>query len=112
MVLCSLSFRCLFPLLMFNVSGLTRKKEYNISIRAVSSDHYRYKYLHNAWTQVSESEFTHDPRKMVAIHHNSPQTGAKWMAKDLDFKSVKITHYPKSKGGDVSIESVMNYAAV
>ena len=87
---------------MFNVSGLTRKKEYDISIRAVCSDRYRYKYLHSTWTQVSESEFTHDPRKMATSHPNSPQTGAKWMAKDVDFKSLKITHYPKSKGGDVS----------
>ena len=87
---------------MFSVSGLVRKKEYNILIRAVSSDRYRYKYIHNTWSQVSESEYSHDHNKMEAQHPSSPQTGAKWMAKDVDFKSVKITHYPKSKGGDVS----------
>ena len=88
--------------MVFTVSGLVRKKDYNISIRGVNSDRYRYKYLHNTWTQVSESEFTHDPEKMIAVHPSSPQSGTKWMAKDVDFKSVKITHYPKSKGGDVS----------
>lgn len=83
--------------------GLSRKKEYNIYVRAVCSDQYRYKYLQNSWTQVSESEFTHDAKKMISKHPSSPQTGTKWMAKDVDFKSLKITHYAKSKGGDVSV---------
>ena len=97
-----LSLRCLFPVLMFQVSGLSRKKEYNVYLRAVLNDCYRYKYLHNTWTQVAESDITHDEARMITKHPSSPQSGAKWMAKDIDFKSAKITHYPKSKGGDVS----------
>ena len=87
---------------MFSVTGLSRKKDYNVYIRAVLNDQYRYKYLYNQWTRVSESDFVHDETRMISKHPNSPQSGGKWMAKDIDFKSLKITHYPKSKGGDVS----------
>ena len=97
-----LFFRCLFPVLIFTVNGLTRKKDYNIYVRAVSKDQKRYKYLNNKWAPVSDSDVMHDNSRMIAKHPNSPQSGAKWMMRDVDFKSVKITHYSKSKGGDVS----------
>ena len=90
-------------MLIFTVSGLSRKKDYNIYVRAVSNDQKRYKYLNNKWAPASDSDVAHDRSKMIAKHPNSPQSGAKWMMRDVDFKSVKITHYTKSKHGDVSL---------
>ena len=92
----------MFPLLLFDVVGLDRRKEYNLYVRAVPSDKFRYKYLRNCWTAVGDIDSDHDETKMIMKHPSSPQTGAKWMMKDVDFRQLKITHHRTSKSGHVS----------
>lgn len=99
----SLSTRCLFPQLAFSVHGLSPKTEYNISIRAVLSNELRFKYRNHQWTAVEGSPGgIQKEEKMTCKHSNSPMTGSKWMASDVNFKTVKITNTERSKNGDVS----------
>ena len=88
--------------MLIHISGLQRKTSYSVSLRVASSDNYRYKYLNCEWRAVGESEVIQEEKKMTVEHSNSPRHGSFWTNKPVSFKSVKITHSPNSKHGDVS----------
>ena len=97
-----LYFRRLFPALLVSVRGLDENTEYTISLRISSADPYRYKFLNMQWVSVGESEVMQNEDRQIYCHYNSPSTGTFWMKKPISFKSVKITHNPSSKHGNVS----------
>ena len=77
-------------------------KNYAVTLRVCSADNFRYKYLNSAWVKVGESEILQNERRQLFNHPHSPNTGESWMKKPVSFKSVKISHNPSSKHGDVS----------
>ena len=48
-----------------------------------------------------ESEVIHDEARMELLHPMSPSKGEIWMKRPVSFKTLKITHDKKSKGGNV-----------
>ena len=98
----SLSLRRFFPAVMINVRGLNPRSEYVISLKVASTDGYRYKFYGHRWVAVGESEILQNEARQVFRHPSSPNTGDFWMTKPISFKSVKITHNPSSKNGNVS----------
>ena len=54
------------------------------------------------WVATGESEVVQNEAKQILPHPNSPNTGMFWMKRAISFKSVKITHFPKSRNGNVS----------
>lgn len=45
---------------------------------------------------------------MTCKHSHSPMTGSKWMANEINFKTLKITNNERSKNGDVSLLSLLH----
>ncbi len=66
-------------------------------------DTHRNKFVNMQWVAVGESEVVQDETRQIYNHPNSPKSGSLWMRKPISFKTCKITHHPRSKGGHVSI---------
>lgn len=93
---------------MVSLRGLEPTTYYDVSFRATSYDECRYKYLSMKWENVGESEVMQNEDRQIYKHPNSPNSGLIWMKKPVSFKSVKITHHPTSKNGNVS--NILMYA--
>ena len=91
------------------MDGLEKDAKYSISIRFVSSDNLRYKYVQRRWVPFQQSEAVQDSERMSVKHSDSPHFGSYWMRQPINFASVKITHYALSKFGDVSIIIIVYY---
>ncbi len=89
---------------MLNIQGLNPNKDYHVSLRFVSADNQRYRYSSMKWIATGESEVVENEAKQILPHPNSPNTGMFWMNRAISFKSVKITHFPKSRDGNVRKE--------
>ena len=55
---------------------------------------------------TGESEVIQNEAKQILPHPNSPNTGMVRMKRAISFKSVKITHSPKSRDGNVRKEII------
>ena len=76
---------------------------YDVILRVASADPYRYKFINMRWTAIGESEINQNEAKQLFRHPSSPSCGSFWMKKPISFKSIKITHSPVSKNGNVSL---------
>ena len=83
------------------VTGLQPLAKYNVSLKIVPADAQRYKFLNGYWQATGESDVLQDESKMEYVHPSSLTTGEMWCKKPVSFKTVKITHAPGSKNGDV-----------
>lgn len=82
--------------------------EYNVYMRIVSADNFRYKFLGSRWVAMGESEVMQNEERQIVKHPSSPNLGSFWMKKPISFKSVKITHHPQSKLGNVSVRYIQS----
>lgn len=85
-----------------SIRGLHPTLDYSISLRIHAADSYRYKFLNSYWSAVGESEILQNESRQIFRHPNSPHPGEFWMKKPVSFKTIKITHNPASKSGNVS----------
>lgn len=95
------SHRCLFPTLLVSLRGLELKKRYQVSLRMVPVDNYRYRYSNMTWSPAGDSDVIQNHERQIFHHPCSPTSGQFWMKRPISFKSVKITHYANSKHGNV-----------
>lgn len=87
---------------MVTLRGLEPTQDYTVTLRVAPADTCRYKFLNMQWSAVGESEINQNEARQLFVHPNSPNTGEFWMKKPISFKSVKITHNPTSRNGNVS----------
>lgn len=95
-------YRSLFPTLIVSLYDLELKREYDVYIRAVPVNTYRYKYLNMEWREVGETDAFPSNDKQIYRHPSSPSTGHHWMKKPISFKGIKVTNNPRSANGNVS----------
>ena len=100
--------RRLFPALMVNVQGLEPATLYNVAFRATSADPFRYRFVNMKWMIVGESEVDQNLARQISLHPDSPKNGESWMKRPISFKSIKLTHNPKSNNELVSYRVSMN----
>lgn len=96
------TFRRLFPSLDVFVRGLDPIQQYNITLRIVPVDNYRYKFLNMEWTKAGNSDVSQNKDRQVYLHPESPNSGGFWMRKQISFRQLKITHNPNCKNAHVS----------
>jgi len=85
-----------------NLFGLESHKNYSVTLRIISADNQRYRYVNMKWVATGESEVLQNEGKQIFRHPSSPSSGEFWVKRPVSFKAVKITHYAKSKHGHVS----------
>lgn len=98
--------RRLFPGVVITIKGLKPALTYRLSLRVTPADLCRYKFLNMHWSNVGESEINQNEQKQLYRHPSSPNTGAFWMRKPISFRSIKITHSPTSKNGNVRARDI------
>lgn len=101
--------RRLFPAPLVTLRGLNPSKDYNITLRVASVDTCRYRFFNMQWTVVGESEVYQNEARQMYIHPSSPRSGEFWMKRPISFRTVKITHNPSSKNGNVSSSTSTSY---
>ena len=99
------SSRRLFPALMLTIQGLEPEMDYTIYLKVTPADDQRYRYINMKWCATGETEVSQSEHLQTYRHPSSPNTGQFWMKRPISFKSIKISHYPKSKNGNVSYVS-------
>lgn len=88
----------MFPSLVNSFSGLDPHAIYTLRLEILSTDGKRYKFLQTEWVPVGKAD-----KKQVyrdCIHPDSPNTGAFWMDKEINFKLVKLTNNKTTKYAD------------
>ena len=93
----------MFPFVIITPSGLNPTVLYSVTLQIVSADNFRYKYTDSQWHSVCTTDVIHDETRMKYRHPFTPAPGEQLNNRPLDFKTMKLTHYLKSKNGDVSI---------
>jgi len=92
----------MFPPLDVNVRGLDPLLKYSIQMRVVPADKFRHKFSGMRWEAVGESDVQQDKNRQIVSHSRSPDLGRSWMKTPLSFRTVKLTHFPSSRYGNVS----------
>jgi len=87
---------------MVTPTGLKPSALYTITLRVVCADNFKYKYTNRQWHTVGTTDVTHETNRMAYQHPSTPAPGEQLNNKTIDFKSMKITHNPKSQNGNVS----------
>jgi len=86
---------------MVTPTGLKPSALYTITLRVVCADNFKYKYTDRRWHTVGTSDVMHDRSRMAYKHPSTPAPGEQLNNKPVDFKAMKITHFSKSKNGNV-----------
>jgi len=92
----------MFPPLDVTVKGLDPLLKYNIQMRVAPADKYRHKYDGMRWEAAGESDVQQDMDRQIVSHSRSPDLGQSWMKAPVSFRTVKLTHFPSSRYGNVS----------
>lgn len=89
---------------MVTVQGLEPDADYTLYMKVTPADDQRYRYINMKWCATGETEINQNEEMQTYRHPSSPNSGQFWMKRPVSFKSIKITHYPKSKYGNVSLK--------
>lgn len=87
---------------MVTMHGMDPDMDYMLYLKVTPSDDQRYRYINMKWCPTGETEVNQNEELQTYRHPSSPNSGQFWMKRPVSFKSIKITHYPKSKFGNVS----------
>lgn len=90
---------------MLTLQGLEPDGDYTLYLKVTPADDQRYRYINMKWCATGETEVNQNEEMQTYRHPSSPNSGQFWMKRPVSFKSIKITHYPKSKYGNVSLKS-------
>nr|AHY88459.1 bra [Novocrania anomala] len=98
--------RRMFPVLKVSVSGLDPDAMYCVLVDFVQIDQKRWKYVNGDWIHGGNAEPL--PPSSVYVHPDSPNFGAHWMRKPINFEKVKLTN-KLTGGGQIFLHSLHKY---
>ena len=88
----------MFPSMVVSLSGLDPHAIYTLKFEILPTDGKRYKFLQTEWVAVGKADKKQVYRDYV--HPDSPNNGAFWMEKEINFKLVKLTNNKGTKHPD------------
>ncbi|XP_065910237.1 T-box transcription factor TBX6L-like [Dysidea avara] len=101
--------RRMFPFVVVTPSGLKPRALYTVILHIVCADSFKYKYTDSRWHSINRTDVTHDESRMKYQHPFTPALGEHLNNHPLDFKTMKLTHYSRSKNGDVLLNTMHKY---
>lgn len=93
--------RCLFPPVCVSILGLNPEARYEVLLCIVPVDKYFYTYHNSKWIPVGVSRIQQKKENLIYIHPDSLDPhramGEYLMRENINFKTLKISHYPNSQ---------------
>ena len=99
----------MFPFVVVTSSGLKSGTLYTVEMHIVCADSLRYKYTDSRWHSINRTDVRHDKSRMKYLHPFTPALGEHLNNRPLDFKCMKLTHYSRSKNGDMSTMLLIHF---
>lgn len=88
--------RCMFPHPRMRISGLDQQGLYTIALDVVPASSDRFKFHNGQWIACGKAE--NRVAANLYIHGDSPNSGAHWMAQDIEFNDARLTNNDNADG--------------